>query len=255
MLYGLYESATGIMANSHRLDVIANNIANSETVGFKKMTSPFQERLTDVQENPANATWSNPLLENLGGGLLLAPSAMDLSQGDLSPSDNKLDLGIQGDGYFAVNDNGTVRLSRDGRFQLDSQGNLVTADGSARPVLGSDMKPISLDATKISTTTIDSTGQITQGTTAAGRVGLFAVPDATQLTPHGNGQFDYPDTQNLSTATGVIHSGFTERANVDPVTEMTHMMDAERELEANANMLRLQDQTLATLTQQVAKLT
>jgi flagellar basal body rod protein FlgG len=256
MLYGLYESATGVMANSHRLDVIANNIANSETVGFKKMTSPFRERLTQAQENPADATWSDPLLESLGGGLLLAPSAMDLSQGDLMPSDNKLDLGIQGGGYFAVSDKGTTRLTRDGRFQLDQQGNLVTADGSSRPVLGADLKPISLDATKISTTTIDVNGQITQAGAAAGQVGLFTVPDATQLTPHGNGQFDYPDLQNsLSAATGAVRSGFTERANVDPVTEMTHMMDAERELEANANMLRLQDQTLATLTQQVAKMT
>jgi flagellar basal body rod protein FlgG len=243
------------MANSHRLDVIANNIANSETIGFKKMTSPFRQRLTDAQENPADAAWSNPLMESLGGGLLLAPSAMDLSQGDLAPSDNKLDLGVQGDGYFAVSDHGTVRLSRDGRFQLDQQGNLVTADGSARPVLGSDLKPISLDGTKLATTTIDQTGQIMQGTTSSGQLGLFTVQDETQLTPHGNGQFDFPVSQNLTAATGQIRSGFTERANVDPVTEMTHMMDAERELEANATMLRMQDQTLQTLTQQVAKLT
>src|SRR5271154_7132428 len=148
------------MANSHRLDVIANNLANSETTGFKRGTTSFQGRLTESQQNRAVATWSDPLLEGLGGGLLLSPSGTDYSQGDLEPSDNKLDLGISGNGYFAVNDKGTTRLTRDGRFMLDSNGTLVTADGSGRQVLSSDMKPIVLDPAKILATAVDTTGAV-----------------------------------------------------------------------------------------------
>lgn len=253
MIYGFYQSATGVLANSHRLDVISNNLANSESVGFKKNTCPFQERLTQAQQNPGDASWSNPLLEGLGGGMLLGPTAIDHGQGNLAPSDNKLDLGIQGDGYFAVDDHGTTRLTRDGRFDMDRDGNLVSADGSGRRVLDVNLKPISLDSTKLTSTIVDQAGLIAQGGQPAAKVGLFAADDSL-LTPHGSCLFDDSDLQQLTPATGQVRGGFTEQANVDPVSEMTEMMDAERQLEANANMMRMQDQTLQTLTQQVGKL-
>jgi flagellar basal-body rod protein FlgF len=252
--YGLYESASGIMASSHRLDVIANNLANSETVGFKKGVSSFQQRITEAQSDRAQASWSDPLLEGLGGGLLLAPTSIDQSAGEMQPSDNKLDMAVQGDGYFAVDDHGTTRLTRDGRFMLDKNGYLSTADGSGRRVMGADMKPISIDMTKLSATTIDETGQITQGNLPAGRVGVFAVPDVSKMAPRGAAQFDYPDVQGLKLATGLVRSGFTEQANVDPTTEMAELLDAQRQLDANASMVRMQDETLATLMTQVAKL-
>src|SRR3954454_7131920 len=88
MIYGLYLSATGVMANAHRQDVIANNLANSETVGFKRDVTSFQERLTEAQ---AQRGPTNPLLENIGGGLLVHPTAIDFTQGELETTGNNLD--------------------------------------------------------------------------------------------------------------------------------------------------------------------
>src|SRR5947209_3887766 len=85
MIYGLYLSATGVMTNSYRQDVIANNIANAETVGFKKDIALFQQRRTEAQERGLGPT-SNALLEKLGGGVFASPMLVDSSQGELEPS-------------------------------------------------------------------------------------------------------------------------------------------------------------------------
>src|SRR5687768_1897415 len=102
MIYGLYLSATGIMTNSYRQDVIANNLANSETVGFKRDVALFKERLTQAQEQRIKGDWSNPLLEGIGGGTLAAPTIVDSTQGELEPTGSPLDVAIEGKGYFTV---------------------------------------------------------------------------------------------------------------------------------------------------------
>src|SRR5436305_12092611 len=109
MIYGLYLSAGGIVTSSYRQDVIANNLANSETVGFKKDLPLFQQRLTEAQQRrlpPGGSSGgslgsppvgpTNPLLEPLGGGILAHPTVVDSSQGDLEPTGSPLDVGIVG---------------------------------------------------------------------------------------------------------------------------------------------------------------
>src|SRR5438045_6324524 len=103
MIYGLWLSATGVISNSYRQDVIANNLANVETVGFKRNVPMFQQRLTEAQAR-RQADQSNPLLDHLGGGLLCAPTQLDTSAGDAEQTGNPLDLSIHGKGYLAVAD-------------------------------------------------------------------------------------------------------------------------------------------------------
>src|SRR5512133_1500142 len=119
MNYGLYLSATGVLTNSYRQDVIANNLANSETVGFKKDLALFQQRLTEAQERRWPSSRSNPALEMLGGGAFASPTSIDLTEGDLEPTDNPQDLAILGQGFFAVSEQGQTRLTRDGRLMVD----------------------------------------------------------------------------------------------------------------------------------------
>src|SRR5260221_12170514 len=126
MIYGLYLSATGVLTNSYRQDVIANNLANSETVGFKKDLALFQQRRTEAQERGFGAG-SNALLEGLGGGGYASPTRVDTSQGDLGPAGSNLDVGGEGTGNFNVNDNGQAPLSADGRFSLDRTGPRILA--------------------------------------------------------------------------------------------------------------------------------
>src|ERR1700753_1463362 len=98
MLYGLYLSATGVMTNSYRQDVIANNLANSETVGFKKDLAMFKQRLTAAQENPNNLNATDKLAEGLGGGTFAMPTMVDMSPGDMENTGGNLDAAIDGKG-------------------------------------------------------------------------------------------------------------------------------------------------------------
>lgn len=256
MIYGLYLSASGVLANSYRQDVIANNIANSETVGFKRDLATFQQRRTEAQER-GGPSETNRLLEGLGGGILALPTRVDISQGDLEQTGNNLDAALEGPGYFAVNDGqGNTRLTRDGRFMINRDGFLVLANGRGEQVLDAKGKPIHLDPNLAATrTAIGRFGEVSQDGAPAGRIGVYDVPDPTQLKKLGGNLLSYPgDAAALLPSATPIRSEFTERSNVEPATELAQLMDAQRQLEANANMIRYQDQTLARLVNDVGKI-
>src|SRR4051812_9018316 len=147
MLYGLYLSATGVMTNSYRQDVIANNLANAETVGFKKDMALFKERLTAAQEMRKGSSWTDPLMENIGGGTFATPTTVDTTQGELDHTGGNLDVAIEGNGYFAVDDKGERRLTRNGQFMIDRTGNLILSNGRGQRVLDQSGKPIVIDGT------------------------------------------------------------------------------------------------------------
>jgi len=254
VIYGLYLSATGVIANSYREDVIANNLANAETTAFKRNTTAFKQRLTAAQEQSALLGKTDPLQEGIGGGFFAAPTGVDTSQGELEDTGKTLDLAVMGKGFFAINDHGKTQLTRDGRFMLDRAGNVIMDNSTGQQVLGSDMKPLVLDPAQMNQTTVSQTGQITQNGKLAGTVGLFDVPDPTKLVNKGGNIIDSSQAGDLQPASGSMRSQFTERSNVDPAIELTHLMDAQRELEANANMIRYQDETLGKAVTDVGKL-
>ena len=116
-------------------------------------------------------------------------------------------------------------------------------------------RPINLEGAFSSSTEIAQDGQITQNGEAVGRIGLFNAVDPALLTKQGGTLFNYPDANKLAPATNSrLRSEFIERANVDPTTELASLMEAQRELEANANMIRYQDQTLSKLVNEVGKI-
>lgn len=254
MIYGLYSSASGVLTNSYRQDVIANNLANAETVGFKRDLALFRQRLTEAQADPSRADWSNDALEALGGGMFAAPTAVDTRQGDLEQSGNSLDVAVEGAGFFMVDDAGKQSLTRNGQFMIDHEGYLILANGKGERVLNADRNPIRLDGALAGVTEVARDGQITQNRIPAGRIGVFHVADESRLTKHGGMLLNHPDAANLPASTSALRSGFTERANVDPTTELAALMDAQRQLEANANMIRYQDATLGKLVNEVGKI-
>ena len=255
MIYGLYLSATGVLANSYRQDVIANNLANSETVGFKRDLALFRERQTATGERGLSARQhSDPRLENTGGGFLCAPTLVDASQGELEQTGNAWDLCLQGEGFFAVNEGGKTRLTRNGQFMVNRAGNVVTAAG-AHEVLDPTGKPIKLGSN--APVTINDAGLVTQNEEVVARVGVFDVADRSKLRKLGATLMDPLDQKLTAPAAGkgpMVHSGFVERSNVDPSIELAQLMDAQRLLEANANMIRFQDQMLARLVNDVGKI-
>jgi flagellar basal-body rod protein FlgF len=255
MLYGLYLSATGVMTNSYRQDVIANNLANAETVGFKKNLALFRERPTAAQESPEKQGWSNPLLESIGGGTFAEPTVVDTAPGTLEKTGIKTDAAISGSGYFTVDDHGTTRLTRNGQFIIGTDGTLIMANGKNLPVLDDKGNPIKLNGELADSTTISEEGIISQDQTPIAKLGVVDVPDPKLLKNEGGTLLSYA---NMSEATpssdSKIVSEMVEGANVEPATELTALMETQRELEANANMIHTQDSTLDKLVNIVGKI-
>jgi len=252
MIYGLYLSATGILANSYNVDVLANNLANSEAVGFKRDMTLFRQRLTAAEQSHRAGDWSDPILEKMGGGLAVNPTVIDTQQGELESTGNPLDLGIDGKGYFAVKDASGTHLTRDGRFMVDPNGNLIMSNSRGSQVLDDQQQPIVLSSG--ATASVGTDGSITQNGAIVSKLGLFDVPDQAKLTKDGADEMNYPDLTDLRAGTGQMRSQTIERANVDPTTELAQLMEAQRQLEANANMIHTQDETLQQLVQDVGKI-
>jgi len=260
VIYGLYLSAAGVVTSAYTQDVIANNLANAETSGFKRDLALFTQRRAEAQTRAggagrggsmAGATRSD-ILENIGGGLFAAPTAMDTSQGDLETTDSPMDVSVVGNGYFAVESGGKQYLSRSGHFTLDRNGALVLANGRDDRVLDKDLKPIVIDPR--ATVTIDKQGVIAQNNKPVAKL-AFLDANPKQLSKYGSTFLACSDDlKSLPAASGMVQDKALERSNVDPAIELNHLMESQRQLEANANMIRYQDTTLGRLVNDVAKI-
>jgi flagellar basal-body rod protein FlgG len=254
VIYGLYLSATGVLTNSYRQDVIANNLANAQTVGFKRSLALFQQRPTEAQSS-GDSESTDPMLEGIGGGMLATPTSIDFSAGQIEETGQNLDVAIHGRGFFAVKDGDQTKLTRNGRFMIDRDGFLSLANESGQHVLDVNHNPIQVGGIPQSVISIGKDGMITADNQILGQLGLVEVPDESQLTPRGGTLYSYGgDSKQLARASGQLASGFLEGANVDPMTEMTQLINCQRQLEANANMIRFQDQTLSRLVNDVGKI-
>ncbi len=254
MLYGLYLSATGVMNNSYRQDVISNNLANAQTTGFKKDLAMFRQRNVASKEQAGKHGWSDPRLDRIGGGTFAEPTQLDMTQGSLESTGNTLDAAIEGRGFFTVDDHGQTRLTRNGQFLLDQEGNLITANGHNQKVLDPDGNPIKLDGTLRGQTVIGQDGSIRQQDKFVAKLQIVDVPEPAKLKNEGATLLSYPDPKEYQPATGIVRGEFIENANIDSATELTALMDTQRQLEANANMIHYQDSTLDKLVNTVGRI-
>lgn len=244
------------MSATYRQGVIANNMANVETVGFKRDLALVQQRKLAAQELPMLAKFSEPLFDKIGGGQLVSPTATDHRQGTLETTNRPYDAGIVGAGYFVVQQQGKQYLTRNGNFMLNEKGQLILSDGSNARVLSRDLTPITLDP--LAKTEISGQGSIQQYGAPVAQLALKNV-DSTKLKKLGQHLLELPEDEgtvkSLKDAdTAVVQGGALERSNVDPTLELTQLLLAQRELEANANMIRYQDQTLGRLVNDVGKI-
>ena len=247
MIYGLYQSAAGMMTNEYRQNVIANNLANAQTVGFKRDVAVFSERLRESEldrySNP-----SNDLMEALSGGLWLGRTHTDFSNGELTRTGNPLDVALEGAGFLMVESGGRQLLTRDGRMMMDEFGRLVSVtDGAA--MLSRGGAPIVLDRNG-GEVEIARDGRIRQGGRDVGRLGLIDVDDYRTLRKEGNGRF-LPASDERIEATARVHSGFVENSGVRPTKELVGMIEASRAYQINARMVTLQDDMIGRLVNQV----
>ncbi|MBL0921588.1 MAG: flagellar hook basal-body protein [Phycisphaerales bacterium] len=246
MNYGLYLSTGGMIAKSHAMDVLSNNLANVGTTAFKPDRA-FQVQRDPVRiEDGVRHLPSDRLLERLGGGTLTAPTSTDLSPAPLRETGGELDVAIDGTGFFRVAtgpDESDVRLTRDGRFVIDGAGRLVRADDGA-PALDPAGGMIRLDPNQ--RVTIDADGVIRQGGEVAARLGVVTPRAPNALVKEGANLFRFrTDDARTDAASGLVRQGMLENSGVDPVATMTQVISTARAFERNARMIQIFDQNLS----------
>jgi flagellar basal body rod protein FlgG len=248
VIYGLYQSAAGMMTQEYRQDVIANNLANAETVGFKREIASIAERRR-ADEAGVRRGPSDRLLETLTGGNWLGRTDTDYSEGSFQRTDNATDVAIVGPGFLRVAADGGELLTRDGRMTMDANGMLVaTTDGA--PVLSTAGLPVRVNP-RGGQIYIDETGAVQQNGVIMGRLSIVDVPNYAALRKAGGGRFA-AGGQTPFECEARLWSNHVEQSGVQPVFELTGMLESARAYQLNAEMLKLQDQTAARLINAVA---
>lgn len=259
MIRSLWISKTGLDAQQTQMDVIANNLANVSTNGFKRTRAVFEDLLyQNIRQPGAQSSQQTQLPSGLqlGTGVRSVATERNFTQGNLQETGNGKDVAIQGEGFFQVLlPDGATAYTRDGSFQVDNQGQLVTASGYAvQPAI-----IIPADATSL-TIGRDGTISITQaGSANATEIGAMQL--ATFINPAGlmaKGENLYVETSasgNANTNTpgtngsGTLSQGFVETSNVNVVEELVNMIQTQRAYEINSKSITTSDQMLQKLTQ------
>ena len=252
--------ATGMLAQQLNVNTISNNIANMTTTGYKRQRAEFQDLLYQTKIRPgaassdASTTTPSGIQQGLG---VKAGSVYRISeQGALQTTSNKFDLATIGQGYFQVTlPSGETAYTRDGSFQLDQTGRVVTS-------MGYRMQPNMTIPSGATDVTINSSGQVLvkiDGQTAltnAGQIQLATFPNDAGLEAVGNNLSLITEASGAalvgnpgSTGYGTLQQGMLEASNVNVVEEITALIQAQRAYEMNSKVIQTGDQMLNTITQ------
>ncbi len=251
MVYGIYQSAAGMIVNQYRQSVLANNLANLDTVGFKHDLAVVRERRVETREDCMDCSSSDPILDRLTGGSLVAPTVTSFEQGALQVTGRDLDVAIDGQGFFAVKDGKNTRYTRDGRFSIDRDGTLVTTGG--RPVLDEQGATIEIPKAARVGLRIDANGAVRSGDDELGRIGLVDFADRSRLCKVGANLFDAAGAQ-AQAVTPRFRANSVESSTVDPTKAMVAMIEVSRAYEMNANLVGLADSTLGRAVNDVGRI-
>ena len=259
MIRSLWIARTGLDAQQTQLDVISNNLANVSTNGFKRGRAVFEDLLYQTLRQPGAQSSQQTQIPSglqLGTGVRPVSTARIFTQGNIQKTDNSLDVAVQGNGFFQVLlPDGTTGYTRDGSFQKDNQGQIVTADGY--PVQPNITIPANALTVSIGT---DGTVSITQsGTAATTQIGSIQL--ATFINPGGLqsiGQNLFLETAASGTPTpntpgtngaGIVNQGYVETSNVNVAEELVSMIQTQRAYEINTKVVSTSDAMLGRLTQ------
>lgn len=236
-------SADGAQVQAQRLEVIANNLANVNTVGFKPDVAGFQARLSEAIQR-GHASHGDRSLNDVGGGVSMFDTTTDFSAGRLQETGNQLDLAIIGGGFFQVQDaNGEQLLTRAGNFSIDSQDRLVNQDGMA--VLDAGGSEITLQPGL--PWEVSAAGEITQAGTSI-LLGLVAPDSLGDLVKVGSNSYrPLGGVGPLEPGQREVRSGFLEMSGTNPTRQMMSMIETTRAFEANVRIIQSHDSMSSNL--------
>ena len=255
MIRGIYTAASGMIVESLRNDVIANNLANTDTAGYKKdvavskdFASLLMRRINDGKDAPE--------IGSMGVGAVLDKVSTIHTDGSLKLTSNELDLAISGNGFFSIETPGGVRYTRNGSFTRNTQGELVTHNGNR--VLGVD-GPILLDTVNTANAnnqkaSFGQDGRVYVNNLEVGQLQLveFADPQK-QLDKEGYTLYKAPEGVAGQPFTGQITQGVLEMSNANVVTEMVNMIAGQRAYDVNAKVVQSHDQLLDKAVNEVGR--
>jgi len=258
MLRSLWIAKTGMESQQTNIDVIANNLANLTTNGFKRSRPVFEDMIYQTLRQPgAQASQQNQIPSGLqlGTGARPVSTARIFLQGNLQQTGNSLDMAIQGNGFFQVQlTDGTLAYTRDGAFQVNSEGTVVTANGDIlQPQITVPVDTINISIAKDGTVSITQPGPTTttqgpiQLTNFINPAGLQSIGDNLYLETVASGT---PNSSNPgSNGLGTLQQGFVETSNVNATEELINMIQAQRAYDLNSKAVTASDQMLQRLVQ------
>jgi flagellar basal-body rod protein FlgG len=253
----LYTAATGMMAQELNVQVISNNIANMRTTAYKRQRAEFQDLLYEHVKRIGTQTSDQgnilPVGVDLGSGVKTVGTPRLMSQGSLVPTGSPLDLAIRGEGFFKIQlPDGTYAYTRDGSFQMDAQGRIVTVQGNVvQPgiTIPENAGGLTINSqgqvsvTQPGQTTPTVLGQLTL-TRFVNKAGLLSIGDNmfTETPASGTPQDGLPATDGA----GDLQQANLEAANVEAVSEISDLIAAQRAYEMNGKVITAADQMLST---------
>lgn len=253
MVRALYSAGSGMTAQQMSIDNIANNLANANTAGFKARRTEFQDLLYQSFLQPGANSGSQTIIPSglqLGLGARPAANSIVFSQGNFQQTDNPLDVVIQGRGFFQIRQpSGQIAYSRAGNFQLDRDGNLVTATGDqVEPQIAIPASATNITIAADGTVSYSSPGQT--ATQVAGQLQLANFANPGGLNSIGNGLFLPTDASGDPTTgapggqegLGTLQQGYVEASNVNVVEEFINMITTQRAYEANTKVAKAADE-------------
>lgn len=253
MIRGLYTAVSAMITNQQKQNVVVNNLANMDTNGYKSkqlLTKSFDELKLEGYNNYANGTKQKQTIGNISPGVSMDEAITNFNQGPIKTTDNKMDVAIQGKGFFLVSDvAGNQFYTRNGNFRTDNQGDLITSEGYY--VLGTN-------------TATGAVGHINVGNQK------FEVAKDNTISLDGNAMYkfnivDFNDYNKLKKEGDNLYSGggavkvndaltiqsAIESSNVDMVSEINNMMTISREYEANQKIIQAMDSKLAKIASEI----
>lgn len=256
MIRALWTAASGMQAQQKNIDVVAHNLANVNTTGFKRSRADFQDLIYQNLKStgaPATNATQVPTGIQIGLGTRLAAVTKIFTPGDFSQTGNELDIAIEGDGFFQIQQpDGTTGYSRAGAFKRDSQGRVVTPEGN--PLLPEIVIPS--NATKINigsdgTVSVQQAGQ--NAPTTVGSIQLASFSNPAGLSAQGKNIYLPSDASGTATTgtpgqngLGSVAQGLLEMSNVNVAEEMVNMIVGQRAYEINSKAVQASDEMLQT---------
>ena len=257
----LWTSTTGMSAQNLSMDVIANNLANVSTSGFKKSRADFQDLLYQIMKVPGSPTSGDTISPTgIQVGLGVKPAAVSkiFTEGDIVQTGNTFDVAIEGSGFFQVTlPDGNTAYTRAGNLKLDGTGRITTSDGypiQPEIVIPEDARNVSISETGVVSAILGDGSTSTE----LGNIDLADFVNAAGLIAIGKNMFRETESSGVAligapgdNGIGTLLQGYVENSNVNMVEEMTRMIVTQRAFEINSKVITTSDEMMRTVTNMV----